>query len=50
MPDDADTIRARIGEERARQLETAITDPIQRESELGVYDLEAVKELGRWAR
>lgn len=47
MPDDADTIRARIGQENAAAVEAKIAGWIGNETEMAAYDADAVMELGR---
>lgn len=50
MPDDADTIRARIGQENADALEAKIAAWFGPDSEYAGYDEDRVMELGKWAR
>lgn len=47
MSDDADTIWARIGQESADAIEAKLSQWFGNETELGAYDLEAVRELGK---
>lgn len=47
--DDADTIRARIGQEAADALEAKLTEWFGNDSALGGYDADAVLEMGKHA-
>jgi len=47
MPDDADTIRARIGQENADKVAAKMAEWFGNETELGAYDADAVLEMGR---
>lgn len=49
MPDDADTIAHRIGQENADKLQAKLTEWFGNESELGAFDADAVRELGKRA-
>ena len=49
MPDnlDANSIRQRITSDEQERVDKIMRDYFARESELGAYDAEVVKELGR---
>jgi len=51
MPDSdpvsADSIRARLSQEAADAVDAKLSEWFGRESELGAFDAEAVRELGR---
>ena len=49
MPDDADTIAQRISQEMAARVAAAMAERWGNESELGAFDADAVRELGRKA-
>ena len=49
MPDDADTIAQRISREMAARVAAAMAERWGSESELGAFELEAVRELHRKA-
>ena len=48
-PDDADTIANRISQEMVARVAAAMAERWGNESELGAFELEAVRELGRKA-
>jgi hypothetical protein len=47
MPDDADTIRNRIGQENADALQAKLAAWFGPDSEYAGYDEDLIKELGR---